>query len=148
MKTLPPSKLQGADFARRTYHVVVPNNTLLDDILRPGFWSQHAAEFAKKAGALIDVVREDYSLDVQLRITRIDKDLVFVRALRVFEDNSNLAVGEDAPSGTPPEGYKVDQQPKGWYAKRLSTGTLIAEALPSRAAAIEAAVKHKAASGD
>lgn len=148
MKTLPPSKLAGADFVRRTYHVVVPNDTMLEDIVKPIFWSQHAIELRTRAGALIDVVREDYSLDVQLRIVRVDKDLVFVRPLRVHEDNSNLTTADGTDTREAPEGYKVDQTPKGYYAKRLSTSTVIAEALPSRAAAIDAAVKHKSASGD
>lgn len=144
---------QQADYHRRVYHVVVPNDTLLSDLLRPGAWVHHAD--ALKPGALVDVIREDMSLDVQLRVLASQRGLVDMRARMVYNDRATegelLAARSkgDEPEAEEvlpevPEGYKVYFAPKiRWAVQLKDTTQVIFKDLPSKSEAIRKAIEHQ-----
>lgn len=140
-KTLHPTKMRHlADYSRKYFHVVVDDpDVTIDDILVPSFWQHHVNTI--DLHALIDVIGEGF--DVQLRAVEKGIGFVKMRVLRKWEDRGAKQQVED--DDRVPEGYKVDHHSKtGWRARLVDGGVEVARQLPSRDAAIEAAIAHHA----
>lgn len=138
-----------ADFARTYHHVTVPHDVTLDDIMRPGFWAHHATTLRKND--ILDILTEDDSLDVQVRVTGVGIGMVFMRLLRddprrlverpAPEQGRNIVTDDDVP-----EGYLVNFAPKhGHRVIFKETGMIISKDHKSRADALAKAIEHNAA---
>jgi len=140
-------KSGNADYVRTYHHVTVPYDVTVDDIMRPGFWAHHAT--ALKKGDILDILTEDDSLDVQVRVTGIGIGMVFMRLLR--DDPRRLEKPaakspEDTSAATVdevPDGYLVNFAPKHGHRVILKeTGMIISKEHKSKADAIAAAFNH------
>ncbi|SDH08423.1 hypothetical protein [Pelagibacterium luteolum] len=148
MKTLQPTAMRaaGADYVRTYHHVTVDNDVTMDDILRPNFWAHHTGTL--RAGDLVDVLSKDMSLDVQLRV--IGKGVGYVnlrpRMAYVAKDRDETIVaenGDDLPDI--PDNYTVTFTPMTkWRVHTKQPHNEIQRDLPSKKAAIEAAIEHSA----
>lgn len=144
----------GAEYKRQSWHVVVPNDTLLTDILKPAFWVNVAPSC--KPHALIDVMTPDGTLDVQLRVVKIVAGVMVVRPRFIWEDKEarahlyskqGAASVDDAGvvSEQPvPAGYKVGWNPgkKLHYVQLKATGVKLKEDFATRPEAIGYAIAH------
>ncbi len=145
-----PGQLRSAPHERGDWYVTVPNNTTLDMIKAPGLWAHHANTL--KPGARIEVVREDFSLDVELRVIKSEAGLVYVRVVREYVDDSDItaAAAASGASGTEelkiPEGYKIGFAPRGdnrgHFVHHQATGVALIRKLNTRREAIAFARKH------
>lgn len=153
MKILPSNALTStAEFSRGYFHVVIPNHTRTEDVLKPGFWANFVGRL--KPGYLVDVVTEDLELDLQLRVIRVDPGMVVMRPRVGFESDARReeqARAEAAPTARRqmepeakvPDGYKVGHNAGlGHYVMLKSTGANVATKLASKAAATRFAIQH------
>lgn len=155
-KVLPANAMsQAAEFSRRSYHVVVDNDVTLDDIMKPAFWAHHIPKLEKHA--LIDVVRNDGSLDVQLRVIETGIGFASMRPLRVWEDGevaadraaSEAAIGahNSAETAIPPE-FKITHNVKtGFTVTLAATGAVISKGHKLRGEAVASAKSYASKAG-
>ena len=148
-----------ADYDRQMWFTTVPNNVPLANILKPGFWINHARKF--KPLAKIEVVSEDGTLDVELRVTAIKDGLVFVNPLRVTENAEARAHltrraeavenANETAADLPEElkaTYKVGFAPKsGFYVQHRITTEFLFKNIPMKADAVAKAIEHAKAAG-
>jgi hypothetical protein len=144
-----------ADYARDSYHVEVDNDVTLDDILRPAFWAHHISKLRKNA--LIDVVRADGSLDVQLRVVEVGIGYAKMRARFVWEDGEVAAARQAVDDAVEahnsidvavPSEYKIGHNVKtGFSVTLVSTGAVVAKGLKLRGEAVAAAKAHATKAG-
>lgn len=159
MKTLPAGSLKGTQFARQAWFAVVPNDTTVDDILKPGFYAHFASDPPViKQHAVIELVTQDGLLDVELRVVKVERGLVFVRALRITEAEGRAQVLKELAEPTAPvEGdalpevpaeYKVGFAPgnKLYYVQLKATGQMLINGLTKRKAH-EFAIEHAKKAG-
>lgn len=159
-RVLGAGKLKNAYHARGDFMVDdMPNDTLLEEILAPGFWANHWQ--AIKRGARIEVMRSDNTLDVTLRCLGTAPGLVFVRPIsEPHVDNSNVeqATLENAHIDTAAVealnqrvaalqrsykiGYADGGVEKGWWVQLKSSREVIANKITTKTAAVEFAEKH------
>jgi hypothetical protein len=101
----------------------VPNDTLLETVLKPGFWANHTNRLRK--GSLVTVMRHDMSLVVGLRVLNVEVGMVTMRLAYgkpEFASDENIAIAAggnfDETSLELPAGYKVATQTNlgGYYA--------------------------------
>lgn len=156
-KVLPATKLQMAEHARNSWFVVVPNDTTKDDVLTPAYWQNQVRELMARPFARIEVVREDGTMDLDLRCIDAKPGYAKMRVLREFVDDRNLiaakkaaeAVAGDAEAlaAEVPEGYKLGHLPtganRGHWVKLTATGETIRGGFPDRASALAFANAHK-----
>ena len=144
--------LKRSDYERGNYFCVVANDVTLDDILRPAFWQHHWNVLnggqTPRPFARVEVVRQDGTLDVDLRVVRVSPGMVVMRALRTYVDDSNLTkptpdIEIEAPNLSTPDGYKVQFIPNAGWQVRLGD-TIIGSRLPSKGAAAAHARAHDA----
>jgi hypothetical protein len=152
---------QSADYARDYWHCEVPNDTLLEDVLKSSFWVHVLSRL--KPHALVDVMTFDGLLDIQLRVSKIANGIVVMRPRMVFEDKASrapiLAAAASALTDTRPiaeqmeeirdqvpAGYKVGWNPgkKNYYVQIKAGGLKVAENIATRAEALAFAIKHAA----
>lgn len=148
----PAAFYHSADYMRKMFHIVVPNDTPIADILKPSFWVNGAGVL--NTNTLIDIVSQDGLLDMQVRVMRVTADgLVIVRPRMIWEDESRkaeiarVAAAEEAnadPNRTAPEGYKVGYNPgkKLFYVQLKATGKKLREDFQSKALALDFADQH------
>lgn len=159
---LKANALQGAGYARFEYFGVIPNDTLLKDILKPAWWVHWAPTL--KPMQRIELVTEDCLLDVELRVVRIRDGLVWVNPIRVTEDaaaRAHLAqtkadaaearlVAEtaDLPDNLK-DSYKVGYTAGSglWYVTLKATKTTIKTGIAGKPAAIAWAIEHAKSAG-
>lgn len=159
-RVLGAGKLKNAYHARGDFMVDdMPNDTLLEEILAPGFWANHWSSV--KRGARIEVMRSDNTLDVTLRVLGTAPGLVFVRPIsEPYVDNSNVeqATLENAHIDTAAVealnqrvaalqrsykiGYADGGVEKGWWVQLKSSREVIANKITTKTAAVEFAEKH------
>lgn len=101
----------------------VANDTLLEDILKPGWWANQTGKLRK--GSKVTLMRHDMSLVVELRVLALEVGMVHVRLCfgkPEHQDDSNIAkaIGGsfDETALEVPTGYKVASQTNlaGYYA--------------------------------
>lgn len=153
IKILPIGQLiHQAEFARAYWHLTVPNDITLADLLKPGFWQHYPSHL--KEPALIDVMSEDQELDVQLRVLGTEVGMVHVRLRAAFNVRDG-ETEEDAPEEvelpTIPDGYLVGFVPKLKHYAQVKMGEgrkeIISEGNDTRLEAIQAAIDHAERSG-
>jgi hypothetical protein len=155
MKILPANALSRlAEHERGYFHVSVPNDTLAEDVLKPGYWANHTGRL--KPGYLVDIVTSDLQLDMQLRCIKVEPGMVHMRLRFGYESNDRkaaLELAKQAADGNAqaaeaiavPDGYKVGHVPKlGFYVKLQATGETLAQGLESMLAAKKFAQEHAA----
>jgi hypothetical protein len=154
--SLKPNGLKRADLERGNFIAIVPSDTRFEDVMRPNFW-QHVIPSLSggptpRPFCRVEVVREDGTMDLELRVISTGPGMAVMRCLRRFEDNRDLDIGH-APAGADevvsdlvmPEGYKWGYIPRGenmGHLVRLPTGDVLAQKLTSKRAAIERAIAH------
>jgi len=156
-KTLPASAFSNntADYARGYFHAVVDDSVTLDDLLTPAFWAHHTRSLTKMT--LVDVVRQDMTLDVQLRVIETGIGYVRMRPLRVFEDEvrakemadaAAATAGTDADEVKLPAEYKITTAGKGGFTLTfVPSDAKIGEKIKTEAAAVQMAKDHAAIAG-
>lgn len=141
-----------ADYARRYYHIKAPAGVAVADLLRGSFWSHHVARF--DIGDLIDVLADDGSFDIQLRVIAIDPVLRTVRMRLRMVAPDLMPMVEEAPERTAPvptgipmsiptpgesdmfPGFKIDFAPKQrWRVIRRGDGAMLKKDIVSKAEA-------------
>lgn len=164
MKMLPAQAFKNsADYARPYFHTEIDNDCTLDDLMRPAFWGHHVGSNGTlKKNALVDVIRADGTLDVQLRCVEVGQGYAVMRPLRVWEDEAAAAARAAAansiananaaePVEQAPEDYKITHIPRGAQAgfgvTYLPTGAKLAAGLKLKADAIKAAIEHAKKAG-
>lgn len=164
MKMLPAQAFRNtAEYARPYFHTEVDNDCTLDDLLRPAFWGNHVGTSGTlKKNALIDVVRADSTLDVQLRCVEVGPGFAVMRVLREWEDPAAAAAlaatreaVDDANAAEPvlqaPDDYKITHIPRGAQAGfgvlYTPTGLKLATGLKLKADAIKVAIDHSKKAG-
>lgn len=135
---------RSADFVRTAHHVVVPHDTTMEDILRPGFWAHHTGRLNKHD--IVDVITEDGGIDVQLRVTGKAIGMVEMRPLRIWMRDEPATAEAEETIGEPlgiPEGYTVNHAPKtGWRVMTKEPPLEVSRGHQSKLEAIQAAVDH------
>lgn len=137
-----------ADYERSYYHLSVPNDVRVGDLLRPGYWAHHAGKL--KAGDLIDVLSADLALDLQLRVIEAETGLVtmrlrFVSAAR--EDDELPDDDEAEPLLEAPLGYKVGFTEADHYyviSRMVKPPMTISTGHETHNDAVRAAIEHAA----
>lgn len=136
-----------ADYQRTNYHVKVPNDVPLEDILRPIFLGANHSR-TLKVGDLVDIVSEDLELDIQLRVIRVGDMLVTTRP-RIIASTREIdesALEDEEPEEYPevPEGYQV-RPVNGKYFVRITSidpPTTLKTGIPTKGEAIQYAISH------
>jgi hypothetical protein len=142
-----------ADHQRSYFHVEVPNDTLVEDVLKPAFYVNVSGQCRK--GTLIDLVSQDGLLDVQVRVDKVFEGIVKVHPRMIYEDKAARKAVLDAfaadanPASTEvqepaPDGYKVGYNPgrKLFYVQLKANGKKVREDFQTRAQAIAHAKEH------
>jgi hypothetical protein len=130
-----------ADYMRSAYHVKAPYGTTIEDVLRPTFWSFHVSLL--KPGDLVDVVAEDNSFDVTLRV--VDKAIgkVVMRELRRWTGEAKAQPGAEPDSGNVTPGFTVSFAPKTkWRVIRDADRLEMVRDFPTRTDAEKWAMAH------
>lgn len=153
--TLGAVALKRADLERGSYIAIVPSSTTFEDVMRPSFWQHHAGTLGMLPGARpfarVEVVREDGTMDLDLRVLQAKQGMVRMLCLRKYLDDSNLTKAADKPADersadlTLPDGYKWTHVPNGQnkgHMVRLPNGEVLAQGLPNKAAAAARARAH------
>jgi hypothetical protein len=141
--------------------ITVPNDTPLEELLKPGAYVE--VHRLLSAGGILHVRSQDYELDMDLRVLKVENSLVFTRSIRIYESPDRKAAMKssqeaaaavaiaDATIPPVPEGYKVGHRPngaeKGHYAQLMATSAFIASGLSNRRAAVMAAIDHAKKAG-
>lgn len=143
-----------ASYFRAIHQAILPFDVTLDEIVVPAYWGMVAAQL--REGSIIECHRPDWSLDVMLRVIRVEKGLAVVhymggffsaaseaevRALKAQGAPTNTAVEMVMPDALA-EDYKIGHTPTGFYVQYKPTKETIKTGLASKAAAITFAVEH------
>ena len=160
-RVLGAAKLKNAYHARGDFMVDdLPNDTMLDEVLAPGFWANHWKDI--KRGARIEVMRSDNTLDATLRCLGTAPGLVFVRLIgEPHIDNSNVELASELNANVDvaavealnkraadlQASYKIGYADaginKGWWVQLKSTREVIQNKIITKTAAVEFAEKHR-----
>jgi hypothetical protein len=73
-----------AEYSRSHYFVLAPFGVTIDDLMRPPFWAHHTLRL--KQLDIVEVVAEDGSFDVELRVVDAQVGYVKMRPLRTWSD--------------------------------------------------------------
>lgn len=155
-----------ADYERGRHQATLPYDVTLEDIMVPGFWATVANRV--KPGSIIEAFRPDYSLDVDLRVIKVEKGLVVVHLRggywrQEYEDRVSMlranaaaaveaANNPDLPAVPPPDeglspDYKIGAAGGRFYVQFKPTKESIFTGLLTRAEAVAKVKEHMAKSG-
>lgn len=144
---LPMRLARSAEFARTAHFVQVEAGVLPEHVMHPDFWVNLARRF--RVNDLIEVVAEDGTLDMDLRVIAIDPRglWVQVKALRYCGEPGIAVPGVEADEIAPsaesdPDGYRIEFA--GPHKFRIVRGNDVIEAhIPTKAEALRrlAAIK-------
>lgn len=143
-----------ANYNRGVHQARLPFDVTLDDILVPSFWGQVANNL--RPGSIIEAFRPDYSLDMQLRVTAVEKGMAQVHMISGYyrKENEEKVEALRAQSAetkvaietvVPPElaaDYKIGYSPSGFYVQFKVSKETIYSKLPTKADAINKALDH------
>lgn len=152
---------QGGPMGRFEWFGVIPNETLLEDILKPGWWLHYASGHTMlKPFQIVELVTEDMMLDIEVRVISVKDNLVYVRPLRIFESESRAGLREavrqaetaNASTADLPDylagDYKIGFSPKAkWYVNLKKAGTTVKSGLATKADAVAYVLAHAKAAG-
>lgn len=151
--------------ARQEWHCLVPDDTLIEDVLKPVYWVHVMGRL--KPGALVDILSRDGSLDMQVRVLAIQNGNVMVRPRIIVQAEGRaervMAMRAETQSqggldgfelqaeirAITPDGYKVGYNPgkKNWYVQLKADGSKLYSDIMSREKALELAIAHAKAAG-
>lgn len=149
---------QTAEYHRSVRLLVVDNDTTLDDLLRPGFWAHYATTL--KRYDIVEVIRQDFSLEVDLRVMGTDIGMAHVRVrsitkLPTAEDEAmrtrqeKTAAKADMNLPELPPGYRVGFTPRHQhYAIWDETKEMVVKGQPNKLAAVQGAIEHAKKAGN
>lgn len=152
-KVLPVLSLGQAEYTAPRFHVRVDDDVTMDDIMRPAFWAHHAGKL--RPFNTIEVVRQNLSLDVELRVIEVGTGFVVVRPLRIWEDEaiaqaraaaveSANTVGADTIL---PTEYKITTARGNHVLTYTPTDTKLGSSYKTHALAVAAAREHAVKAG-
>jgi hypothetical protein len=163
---LDPSNFNlSAKQARQEWHCLVPDDTLVEDVLKPVYWVHVMSKL--KPGALVDLLTRDGTLDMQVRVLAIQNGNVIVRPriivqaegrdkrVKAMQLEQAQQLGRDGFElqaeirAVTPDGYKVGFNPgkKNWYVQLKADGSKLYADIMSRDKALELAIAHAKAAG-
>ncbi|MQY48193.1 hypothetical protein GAO09_19340 [Rhizobiales bacterium RZME27] len=90
------TRFQPSDFSIQRFAAKVSNDTTLEDILHPEFFSNHLDRM--KPGMEITVLSDDFQLDARLRVLTVEKTTA---SLRVLDDYSGAKETNSKPEKEP-----------------------------------------------
>lgn len=143
MEQARPGSLEPAHDAAITWRYIAPVGHTIEMLQEPSYFGHNIRECARSrlagrhAWNRIEVIAEDGSFEVELRVVSVDADArhVHTRIIRQWPEAKRSA----AP---PPEGYTVEHvQGNGWRALDRNAGT-VTEKRATRDEALLAAVEH------
>lgn len=153
IRSLDPVRLRRADLERPHHVAIVPSDTTFDEVMTPAYWQHHVATLSSRPFGRIEVVREDGTMDLDLRVVKASAGMVLMRCLRKFVDDSNLskAAAPEAENAEPmpdlPDGYKWAHVPNGanrGHMVRLPNGEVLVQGKATKREAVLAAIAHNA----
>lgn len=145
---------QTANYSREHRFVEVPNHITMDDLMRPGFWSNYSRQLRRRE--LVEVVREDDTLDVTLRVLKVEPGMVHMRVHTASQlpDSGADAVhsiaapkSEPQPMPDPPPGYKFGYVPAHKHYAKWGD-EFVVSGQPTKQAAILGAIEHAKRAGN
>lgn len=150
---LTANALQSAAYARGSYLAIVPNHITLDDVLTPAYWQHHVPALSGKPFPVIEVIREDGTLEVWLRVMSTKPGMAVVRpifpAIVVGVDGARLKAAEAAKASEGavvlPPGYKHAHVPQGanrGHMLRLPNGAVLTQGEATKKAAANKGWMH------
>lgn len=94
-KRLPFSLMRESDYFIRRYTAMIPVSHTLEDVERPGYFSDDMTlrkmVTAKKNGPVIlDVISDDYAIHARYLVLHASKDEVNLRRMRVFHNEPTV----------------------------------------------------------
>lgn len=150
-KALRADALKPTTYARAQLFCLVSNETTFEEVMTPSYWQNHVSTFIRHPHSLVEVVREDSTMDLLLRAVSAKPGMVVMRCLLKFVSNENLGkVDADAVGGRGapielPEGYKWTHVPRGdnrGHMIRLPNSEVLVQGMPSKQAAADKAWEH------
>ncbi len=147
--------LRSAPHERAHFFAVVPSNTTFEQVMTPNYWQNHVAALRGGATvrpfALVEVVREDGTMDLLLRVIDCKPGMVTMRCLTKYVSDENMgkpAKGAPQPGDESlklPDGYKWAHVPNGasrGHMIRLPSGDVLVQGKATKADAVAAAWDH------
>jgi len=137
-----PTRLDRQEMATTVFFVRVPPGITAEDVQNPEFWQFVARRL--KVNDRIEVVAEDGTLDMDLRVTAVDPRFFWaqIRVLRVMVGATSVVEGDKAD----PDGYVIEWGGPAHRFRIIDRGkNLIEKDLASREAAQEKLAEIKAA---
>lgn len=132
MEFLSPAVMRtsGAEYYRQSFHIIAPVGVTIADLQRPEFWTHNGGKV--KPHDVIDVIAEDGSFDVTLRVVSINekKTDVTMRVLRLWE--AAPVAKELAPDAPLEVSFAPSQR---WRVIRKADGSLLHKGMATRAEA-------------
>lgn len=148
---LKPNQLQVAAHARAHLIAIVSNETTYEEVMTPAYWQNHVPVLGQKPFALVEVIREDGSMDLTLRCLSVKPGMALMRCLRKFvvegKGKKADAAGLDAADTSIelPPGYKHAHVPNGaerGHMIRLPNGEVLVRGGTTKKAVAERAWAH------
>lgn len=143
------------DYAAARFQLKVENDVPLEALLRPAFWVNVHQRLAP--GNRLEIISEDYMLDVDARVIGVKDQLVTINVLRAWEHPARAArlrSAGDATDASPlpelPPDYKIGHAGSGWWARmkdQSATSRPIASNLKTELDAINASIDHAKRAG-
>lgn len=153
-KVLAPTAVRHtAEYDAPRFHVRVDDDVTLEDIMRPAFWAHHAKTL--RPFNVVEIVRQNMSLDMEVRVLEVGTGYVVVRPLRFWEDKAVADARAQAVAAADaggadvvlPAEYKITSGRGSFVLTFIPNDTKLGSAYKSRAAAIVAAREHAAKAG-
>jgi len=144
---LRPAAIQIAEYVRQHYFIEVSNDVTVAMLMTPSYWGNYLAQLRRHD--IVEVVRQDGAIDLQLRVAS-NADGMVKMILRQNRDSTREAAptpaGDTRQTLETPEGYRIKPTPgQGtYYVQLAATGATSRTGLPTKDAAIEFAIKHRA----
>lgn len=144
MEQARPGSLEPAHDASVTWRYMAPTGHTIEMVQEPGYFRNSVRECSmsrianRHAWNKIEVIAEDGSFEVELRVVSVDKDalLVHTRTIREWQAETKKA------AAAPPANYTVEHvQGNGWRALDPNS-TAVTEKRTTRDEALAAAVAH------
>lgn len=131
---LAAGRFQQADYSIGRYAARPPSGTTLEDVLHPEYFQNELNVL--KAGYLINVLSDDFTLDCDLRVLTVTKTTAKVRVLRLHREEEAIQTAADVSEATVSWGGPNHK----W--RFLHNGVVIEHGFATEAEAKDAAAKY------
>lgn len=158
LPTLNENLLKSAMHERGHFFVIVPSDTSFEQVMTPSYWANVVRPLAGGAQArpfaIVEVVREDGTMDLTLRVIEAKPGMVKFRVINKYISDENIGktrkgdAGADDDSIVMPPNYKWAHVPRGANRGHMvrieATGEILAQGLGSKLEAAQRARAHAA----